>query len=648
MSIRLPLDQGLATTSGDPGRFLPDDPEKLAYLQRLIDAILNGRTIAATYNLVLLCALLVFAILHLRDTRRDRRRWKERTAEIAFSGEEGKDYDEQSYDNGGESSSSSSSTIRSAVIPLPSASEYSTETDLERVPLLCRQPKRTKAGYKIFRNIAAWLTYQPRPLPVVNRVLPSNRVSFLVAGFLGLNVFFHLYQVPLEPKNLFAFADRAGLIFVVNLPILYLLAAKNQPLKLMTGCSYEVLNIFHRRVGELLCFEAFVHLAGMIIWQLYLEPDWLRIQPFKEYLLEPIILLGLGAFAAYELLYFTSLGSFRQRWYELFLASHVVLQIVALVFLWLHFHTSRPYVTFSLVIFLVDRLVWRLSLKSMTTIADVTVLEDGETLMLSVDWDIPSPPSSSRLFATWQHNIRAGWSPTDHVFLTVPALGRTHTLQAHPFTIASAAPPIPSWTDASPPSQDAPPLHARLDLLIRTHKGFTADLLRHVHTHHPRETPLSVRLDGPYGSRTALDLLRASDTALLVAGGSGIAVTLPLASALLLPPPTGTSGRRRQRVRLLWVVHSRAHRAAWVPAGRLEGLVEAGLELVVPEPTAEAGRPDVAGLVRGWVADAGAEGDGVGVVVSGPDGMNREVANVCAEGIAGGVDLRVAVEKFGW
>jgi hypothetical protein len=39
---------------------------------------------------------------------------------------------------------------------------------------------------------------------------------------------------------IFILADRAGLMFVVNLPVLYVLAAKtNQPIKLLTGWSYE-------------------------------------------------------------------------------------------------------------------------------------------------------------------------------------------------------------------------------------------------------------------------------------------------------------------------------------------------------------------------------------------------------------------------
>ncbi|KAB5569921.1 hypothetical protein GE09DRAFT_1170829 [Coniochaeta sp. 2T2.1] len=619
------------------------DPEKLAYLRFLIDEILKGRDVMASYNLVVLAVIVAFAALQWRETRRDRRRWRKRSAASDPSpseGKRGRDIKGQRSDSDDdEAFSSSSSTLREGDVTPPDPKQV--DLDLENRPLLPGSSVRTRPTRSTLLSIPwairGWLAYQPRPLPIINRQLPCNGTSVFVLAFIALNVFLHFYNLPLGAKYFFLFADRSGYIFIVNLPLLYLLAAKTQPLKALTGRSYEALNIFHRRLGEFMCFQALVHMASMLVWRFLFEPDWLLDgNTAREYLLHPLILEGFGAFLAYELLYFTSLASFRQRWYELFLASHVFLQVVALVFLWLHFHTSRPYVAWALGIFLVDRLVWRLTLKSMTTTADLTVLEDGETFMLSADWDIPSQPPS-RFFT---HNIRAGWRPTDHVFLTVPCLGRSHMLQAHPFTIASAAPPIPSWTDSSSSNNnnDRSPPHAWLNLLIRSHAGFTSSLLSHARSH----SSVSVRLDGPYGSSHALNMLRASDTALLIAGGSGIAVVYPLAEALLLHGhPTD------QRVRMLWVIHSRSHKE-WIPTERLRELVDAGLELVIPEPTAEAGRPDVGGLVEGWIAEGGGGGGEVAVVVSGPDGVNRSVVNVCAEGIGRGLDVRIAVEKFGW
>ena len=343
--------------------------------------------------------------------------------------------------------------------------------------------------------------------------------------------------------------------------------------------------------------------------------------------------LGIWCIFAYELIYFASLGSFRQRWYELFLASHIVLQVLALAFLWMHFFTCRPYINASLLIFCVDRLVWRLGLKSTTVSADLTVLPDGETFVMSANWDMPTILKRQAFSpADWfRHNIKYGWRPTDHVFITVLALGRTHALQAHPFTIASAAPG--RYYDAQPDR------HAWFSLLIRAHSGFTSDLLSYAHRHQS----VSVRFDGPYGSSHALEMLRAADTAILVAGGSGIAVTFPLVWALLMDEES----RASQKVHLLWVIHSPEH-ISWMPRERLDELVDAGLELVIPQPTALAGRPDVVGCVNKWVSKSNAARGQAAVVVSGPDGLNRMVRDTCAEAIRKGADVRIAVEKFGW
>jgi len=157
-------------------------------------------------------------------------------------------------------------------------------------------------------------------------------------------------------------------------------------------------------------------------------------------------------------------------------------------------------------------------------------------------------------------------------------------------------------------------------------------------------------------------MLRASDCNIVVAGGSGIAVAFPLIWALLegdtdiaasrqtqLAVEDGKPNSQPQRrtVHLLWVIHSRSHRS-WIPEQQLEDLVALGLDLLIPEPTAEAGRPDVQGLVRDWIDGAATQGCASSVIASGPDGLNRAVRNACAGAIGQGLDVRVAVEKFGW
>ncbi|USP74012.1 hypothetical protein yc1106_01286 [Curvularia clavata] len=604
----------------------PDDPGKDPRFRKLVEAILFGRRLLNTYNLVLVGVLLLFTIWHWTEKLVLHQRRRQAAIKASNS--------EPTSAEDAEAWSSSSSTVGGSVTPPDGNAVKITSSADESSPLLpSRRPQPRSVGvWRPYYMLKAALQYQPPQLPVVHRVLPTNAVSLLVLAWTGLILFYNFYRMPLSFNYIFVFGDRCGLVFVTNLPLLYLLAAKNQPITFLTGYSYESLNIFHRRVGEVMCLEAFVHFLGIFAtWYGLLRHLGFTLAKF---LFNRVVLLGLAALIAYELIYFTSLGSFRQRWYEIFLALHIVLQVAGLVFLWFHHHTSRPYVGISLGIFLIDRLVYRLWLKSSTHPATLTVLEDEETVLVSANWEV-----SSQKPALAPKNMNQGWNPNEHIFLSVPALSRKHAIQSHPFTIFSAAPTVSK--------NDSQPNHAWFTLLIRAQAkaGFTHTLLEHART----TSQTRIRLDGPYGSSHALDMLEASSTAVLIAGGSGIAVAYPLLYSLLCPSstdPEAAAIRTKRKVKLLWITHAPAHRL-WIPENKLEELENWGLDVLIPPPTSLAGRPNVRHILREWV-EREMNGGRTGIVVSGPDGLVRDVRNTCTSLIWRGRDVDVQVEKFGW
>ena len=558
------------------------------------------------------------------------------------AGKQGRGVQDPGYHE--DAGSDSSSTLTGTATP-PDVKRIHDVED-EQSPLL---PQRSSKRHRSILSrgasrLQAFLMYQPPPLPLVHKTLPDNGTSLLVLAFVILNLVLCVVAIPFK-RHIFIMVagDRTANLFSANLPLLYFLAAKNQPLKHITGFSYEALNIFHRRLGELLCFFALIHMGTQFNVFYTLYQPLIHIE-LGHFLTEPLILMGVLAFICYESLYFTSLGSFRQRWYEVFLASHIVLQACGLGFLWFHFHCSQLYVLSAVLIFLIDRMAFRLMLNSTTKKGSLEVLEDGETVMLSADWAI----TGERPFYFGRKSIIHGWDPCAHVFVTIDVLSRSAVLQAHPFTIASAAPDL---TVAKP--------YAWLNLLIRAHDGFSRDLLRYAQTH----SKVDVRFDGPYGSLEPLHMLEDSDHAVLVAGGSGIAVVFPLIWALLhdTAPSEIVGGdhenndilkpkQRRRRVTLIWVIHSASH-ASWMPKERLDELVQLGLDLRISPPTATHGRPDVRAMVQEIVytdenSDSGRKS--VGVVVSGPDALNRDVRNTCAQLVGEGQDVKITVEKFGW
>lgn len=615
-------------------------PEGDKRFKKLVDGIHFSKRFILGYQVVLVALLLLFTAIHwgsrLRAWRR-RRAWtaeqrihRGRSSQVRETLKAKEEVDIQS--RGSESSLSSSTLVEHEA---PGVND-SLEVADEQTSLLRKHKSApsTLLGWLPINYIKAWLIHQPRPIPIINKTLPSNGTSLAILALIALEIFYTVFKTSLSLSMLFVFADRTSLLFVANLPLLYLFAAKNQPIKMMTGYSYEALNIFHRRLGEVMCLLALLHSLGMIgVWYTILRPVGITL--FK-FLLIKMILLGIGAFVAYELIYFTSLGAFRQRWYELFLGVHVVLQAAALILVFFHHQGSRPYVGAALAIFMIDRLVYRLSVKSTTITVGLAVKEDGKTITLQA----PLRLDQNRNLVSYlcgTSNIKHGWKATEHVFLSVPSLAPKHIIQAHPFTIASKAPSSDSGV-------------ADLELLIRGQAGFSADLLRYAQGH----KAAIVRLDGPYGSHSAVHMLQDSDHAVIVAGGSGVAVTWPLAWSMLRCLGNGdlehsVQATSKRKILFVWIVREQSH-VSWLGQEKIDNLRARGVRVEIPPPTAERGHPDLEDIIGSWVSCFHKEmvRPKIGVVVSGPDGMNRVVRNTCASLVRQGKDVNVEIEKFGW
>lgn len=623
-AIRLSLK---ATTDSDKGPPEQRDPT----LRKLVEGVIFSRRFVPTYHFFILGFICLLSAINwtekvIRWRRGRARRYQCLGAKDVYGTIEPSSRtagDEQDLDG---IYSSSSSTAKGTASP-PSKSLN------EQTPLLdtAQTLRPLSRQWSVYRTAKSFLMYQPRPIPIVNKILPSNGTSLTLLAFIALNFFYIFFHINLNRFELFVLADRFGMVFVANLPLLYLLAAKNQPLRFLTGRSYESLNIFHRRLGELLCLAAFFHSSGMmVVWYTLIRPNGSGLAHF---LLIKMVLLGIGALISYELLYFTSLATFRHRWYELFLGSHIILQVAALGFVFFHHPTSRPYVGIALGIFLFDRLIYRSGIKSTTIEAYTKILEDEDTVRLS-SFVFLQP--KTRWAAIFGGSIITGWKATDHVFLSVPSLSNKHIIQAHPFTISSSAPRHGAE-------------EARLELLIRAQDGFSRDLLNAARLHQH----LTIRLDGSYGSSQARTMLEDSDLAIMVAGGSGIAVGFPLIHHLLdISRSTDTEIATpyvfRQKVILIWVIHEEAH-LSWVGRPALADAENRGAEIIIPQATEEIGRPELPQMICEIVKTfAGEGGKKTRVVASGPDSMGRSVRNTCACLLREGRDIDVAIEKFGW
>jgi len=573
------------------------------------------------------------------------------------------------------SSSSSSSTLHGdTTAPIKA---FTTVMENEQMPLLAHDggldvgPRGMAA--RVYHRVRGFLMYQPRPFSALTapcNTLPPNGTTLCILVFLTINLFYLFYHTPLSLSMLFVFADRAGLCFVANLPLLYLLAAKtNQPLRFLTGWSYEGLNLLHRRLGEWMTAFGTLHSFGMFgVWYTLLRPQdysWLRFVSSR------LVLVGIFALVAYVAIYVTSVGWIRQLYYEVFLGLHIILQVGALVFLFFHHHGARPYVLAALGIWALDRMVSRMVLSSKKFVATLEVAPDQQTVLLFCD--IPSKKSTTGVTQHMSHGWRAG----QHVFVTVPGLGWKHQLQAHPFTIASPAPPRNAAQQTWP-----------LQLIIRARNGFSKELLAFAQSHQH----VDVWLDGPYGSTEVLEAVQCADRVLLVAGGSGIAVTYPLSWELQVKQTEGALATRskyrngightpslvdcgvrapadRDECYHLWIRQDPLH-DGWIT---LFPPCDVASSTSRPDPSADANeelvyglihrtidtrgpsdrRPDMKTELRDWIERSTATrpqnpAQTQCIVVSGPDSLVRDVQNGAALLVRAGYKIEVHVEKFGW
>lgn len=294
--------------------------------------------------------------------------------------------------------------------------------------------------------------------------------------------------------------------------------------------------------------------------------------------------------------------------------------------------------------------------------AMLEVKDDQDTVVLRARLSKSAGNEHRRWNRFLSHDIRTGWKATEHVFLTVPCLSPKHSLQAHPFTIASRA----------PGSGDT---ELDLELIIRKQDGFCKHLLQYTKENNDNDHLALIKLDGPYGSQSAVHLLQESDISIIVAGGSGIAVTWPLVwSAIDTKPYDGGKPNvnsedelslhdTTKQILFIWIVRDFSN-LSWLGSDKLECLRSVpGVNVVIPLATAHNGHPDVRTIITNWISlvvakpfstlgpriQGNAAGKKIGIVCYGPDSLNRTVRNLCSLLLSQRqLDVSVEIEKFGW
>ncbi|GLB45169.1 putative ferric reductase NAD binding domain [Lyophyllum shimeji] len=445
-----------------------------------------------------------------------------------------------------------------------------------------------KATVNAFRAVAFRYT-----IPVGNSYTLNVAEVFLTAAYTTLVFVWSLVNttskkgVKYDPKY---WANIAGNLAALQLPLMTALGTKNNILSFLTGVSFDKLqlNYLHRMSARVLCVLLWVHAAGRIKIGMVGSTSWTH----------PWIQSGLLASTAFTILCLVSIRPLRERGYEIFLAVHFLMAFITILAGYFHARENHygHYVWPSFVIWGLDRVIrmLRILIYNAGYLRKSSVEELGRVEALS--------PHFVRI--TLQRPAYMHWRPGQSAYLMVPGVSAS-PFEAHPFTISSIDVPSEvhdtsakedaSRKSSSSRSEDDIVVTKQLTFLIRVRSGFTKRLLAAA----AKDQAMRVILDGPYSSPP---LLRGYETVVLIAGGSGVAFTLPLLLDLIHRAKRDDA--ICTRVVFVWAIRDASH-IDWIAEALVPAIAVAPPEISISIRVHVTGVKDDA---QSWDDDS-AEGD---------------------------------------
>ncbi|KIN01964.1 hypothetical protein OIDMADRAFT_161694 [Oidiodendron maius Zn] len=408
----------------------------------------------------------------------------------------------------------------------------------------------------IYRE-ASYAQYAPNSSQLLK--VPPVGTIILVVGYFSwvILLLFMNNDIP-GAQHYTSLAVRAAWLAIAQVPLLILLAGKNNLIGIVSGVSYERLNVIHRWVARVLLFLVTLH---VIFLHLAWNPYGLRK---LEYSTDSCIPTGYAVYAILLWMNLTTLAPIRNFSYEFFVLQHIITFFGFIIAIMFHLPStalySRVYIYIPIALFLVDRIIR--SLRFVWNNA-----RPGKAIMVALDGGVTRITVKSKAITKW--------SPGAHVFLSIPKFGPG---QSHPATIAS----IPSSHSGD------------LVFILKSHKGFTNRVLKTATNsttpllptkeETPSSQPVEIStymalIDGPYGSSHS-DFC-SFDTVFLIAGSTGTTFTLPI--LLDIAERAQKARLPVKRIDFLWIVKNTSW-TSWTASeltSASKTLLAAGIELSI-------------------------------------------------------------------
>lgn len=319
-------------------------------------------------------------------------------------------------------------------------------------------------------------------------------------------------------------AVRAGIMATALTPFVYVLSGKSNMISLLTGISYEKLNVFHKYVGVATFVLSVIHTIPFIYQDLQeggaSHLHTLFVTDFAYYSgLPPLILLGI--------LCMLSKAWFRNLFYEGFIHIHWICGIAYFGTLWWHINNTlgmQDYM-YGALAFWATQLIYRILIKT-TFRPNRLFMRPRKAELVKLGYNVYQASISSESLS---------WKPGQHCFLRFVG---TRIFDNHPFSISS----VDDGIDGND-----------MKFIILPKGGLTKELYEELDDFTVKNK--KVYLDGPYGG-TERDHTTFNNV-LLIATGSGITATLPFLSTIV----NDTHQKKQkgmpvicERVNFIWII----------------------------------------------------------------------------------------------
>lgn len=512
-------------------------------------------------------------------------------------------------------------------------------------------------------NPAAW--GKRHRIPVAGGLVPTRGQALYISLISVLNIVLllapYVHHHPqstfesLEAQKLSIIGNRAGSMAMGNVVALFIFAARNNVLLYITDWSYSTYLLLHRWLGYWAVFHTVLH--SVMLLGYYKVFGSYEAELIREYWIWGIV----GTVAAVALL-LSSVLVLRQKVYELFLASHIVLSVLFIVgyyyHIWFCYEYNWGYEIWAFIaagIWAVERLtrLARMTWQGYRT-AVVTSIKDtgGEYLRIDVEGGrldgggvayLCFPTLSWRFWETHPFSIAFSRDNDDDFEGSAStsdledAAQRVDLEKSGDLNVQGNDSPV-----TSPTTQGVSGTRtlSTTTFFARVRAGLTRQVAARVATS-GTPTRFRVLLDGPYHHSGDITQLAHCSSVLYIAGGVGITAVLPYL-------------HRR---------HTHSSRPSWLFWGsRKTGLVSAlaphiaALPRNVAVETTVGQRLDLDAILKRHLLprpdSPDPDGNGpLGIVVCGPPGMADDVRYRVVQLVRDGSSQRPYVlldEAFGW